>query len=235
MDADEGTASEEGRPVDGTEWPLKLRGVTETIVTTLGPNGLWNVAALGVFAPEDPPADTSGDDSPGEAADGKPATARTWGNTRTRRNFHRQGEGSVQFVHDPEDFVAAAMTITEREEPLLDSAQAWARIEVESLETGNTGGTDWERWALEPSAAAVERTAVTPINRGFGAVIEATVAASRLGVSGYDDAVLEARLAHCLDVVDRTGGPAERRAFARLVESGSWNPAETRRRENEWL
>ena len=35
-----------------TEWPVSLTGVTESVVTTLGPNGLWNAAALGLFADE---------------------------------------------------------------------------------------------------------------------------------------------------------------------------------------
>jgi hypothetical protein len=68
------------------DWLVELRGVTESIVATLGPNGRWNLAALGLFA-------------------GEPVTSRTWGNTRTRRNFHREGEGYVQFTRDPVDFV----------------------------------------------------------------------------------------------------------------------------------
>ena len=74
--------SDEGKPT--AAWPVALSGVTESVVTTLGPNGLWNAAPLGLHT-------------------GDPVTARTWGNTRTRRNFHRQGEGYVQFVDDPLD------------------------------------------------------------------------------------------------------------------------------------
>ncbi len=41
---------------DGTAagWPVELRGVTETVVATLGPNEKWNMAALGLHAPESP-------------------------------------------------------------------------------------------------------------------------------------------------------------------------------------
>ena len=53
------------------DWPVDLRGVTESIVATLGPNDRWNMAALGLHAPDD---------------SGEPVTATTWGNTRTRRN-----------------------------------------------------------------------------------------------------------------------------------------------------
>ncbi|PSP91673.1 DUF447 domain-containing protein, partial [Halobacteriales archaeon QS_1_68_44] len=61
------------------EWPVNLAGVTESVVTTLGPNDRWNLAALGLFA-------------------GDPVTARTWGRTRTWRNFRERGGGYVQFT-----------------------------------------------------------------------------------------------------------------------------------------
>jgi len=81
-----------------TNWPVDLRGVTESIVATLGPNDLWNMAALGLHAPDET---------------GEPVRATTWGNTRTRRNFHRQGGGVVEFTTDPREFVDAAVTIRE--------------------------------------------------------------------------------------------------------------------------
>ncbi len=182
-------------------WPVELRGVTESIVTTRGPNDRWNVAALGLFAP-------SGAD--------EPVTARTWGRTRTRRNFEERGEGYVQFSRDPVDFVDAACSIREEDEPVLESADAWARLEVEPLESGTTGGTEWVRWALRPVETAVERRVVPTTNRGYYAVVEATVAASRLGVRGYDDAELRDRLAFHSDVVEQCGGDREREAMARL-------------------
>ncbi|WP_222918964.1 DUF447 domain-containing protein [Natrinema sp. SYSU A 869] len=192
--------------VDGTglvEWPVALSGVTESVVTTLGPNGLWNAAALGLHA-------------------GDPVTARTWGNTRTRRNFHRQGEGYVQFVDDPVDFAEAALSIVEREDPILASANAWARVTVERIDSGCEGDTDWEEWTLRPVESTIERETVPTINRGFGAVVEATVAASRLAVPDYDESELRDRLAYCASVVDRAGGPREREALERVREHSSW-------------
>ncbi|AFO56004.1 MULTISPECIES: DUF447 domain-containing protein [Natrinema] len=185
------------------EWPVELSGVTESIVTTLGPNGLWNAAALGLHA-------------------GDPVTARTWGNTRTRRNFHRQGTGYVQFVDDPVDFAEAACSIVEREDPVLASATAWVRVAVDRVDSGREGDTDWEDWALYPLEATIERETVPTIDRGFGAVVEATVAASRLSVSGYDENELRDRLAYCASVVDRAGGPREREAIERIRAQSSW-------------
>ena len=193
--------SDEGTPT--AMWPVALSGVTESVVTTLGPNGLWNAAPLGLHA-------------------GKPVTARTWGNTRTRRNFHRQGEGYVQFIDDPVVFADAALSIVEFEEPILESACAWARVVVEQVDAGSEGDTDWEEWELRPLESGVERETVPTIDRGFGAVVEATVAASRLEVAAYDEAELRDRLAYFESVVDRAGGPREREALERVREHSSW-------------
>ncbi|ADE05114.1 DUF447 domain-containing protein [Haloferax volcanii] len=213
---------------DGDDWPVELRGVTETVVATLGPNDRWNFAALGVHAPEtdgDPPASTP---SP------PPATATTWGNTRTRRNFHRQGGGVVQFVSDPRAFVEAAMTIYERDSPVLDSADAWAEVEATPVDSGEDGGTEWESWELRPVDAAVERTRPFTINRGFGAVIDTTVAASRLDVPAFDTDDLLARLDYFAETVEKCGGKREREAFARIDELTGWRERAAARRNESF-
>jgi hypothetical protein len=183
---------------DTAGWPLDLRGITETVVTTKGPEGDWNAAALGVHA-------------------GDPATARTWGRTRTRINFDREGGGYVQFTRDPVLFVEAALRITERETPVLAEADAWVEVAVESVDRGESGGTEWVDWALHPVASGVDRRVVPATNRGYHAVIEATVAASRLDVDAYDRDALLDRLAHLDDVARRCGGPNEREAIDRVA------------------
>ncbi|WP_276301680.1 DUF447 domain-containing protein [Halorussus lipolyticus] len=185
------------------EWPVELRGVTESLVTTLGPNDLWNVAALGLHAPE---------------SDADPVTARTWGNTRTRRNFHRQGGGYVQFARDPVDFVDATLSIYELDEPLLDSADAWVEVEAERVDSGESGETRWEEWALRPRESGVERETVPTTGRGFPAVVEATVAASRLDVPEYDDKKLRERLDYFEEIGRKCGDDRVRAALDRLGE-----------------
>jgi hypothetical protein len=197
----------EANDANDASWPVELRGVTESVVTTLGPNDRWNVAALGLRAP----------DSVSE-----PVTATTWGNTRTRRNFHRRGSGVVQFVADPRDFVDAALTVREEDEPVLDSADAWVEVAAERLDGGESAGTRWETWALRPVESEIRRTRVPTVNRGFYAVVDATVAASRLDVPSYDtDALLE-RLAYFAETVEKCGGPADREAFDRLSDVTGW-------------
>jgi hypothetical protein len=193
---------------DTAGWPLDLRGITETVVTTKGPEGDWNAAALGVHA-------------------GDPATARTWGRTRTRINFDREGGGHVQFTRDPVLFVEAALGITERETPVLAEADAWVEVAVESVDRGESGGTEWVDWALHPVASGVDRRVVPATNRGYHAVIEATVAASRLDVDAYDRDILLDRLAHLDDVARRCGGPNEREAIDRVAAlTDGWTPGD---------
>lgn len=212
---------------DLSGWPVALRGVTESVVTTLGPNGLWNAAALGIVAPG-----RATDDPVGNA---EVPEATTWGNTRTKRNFRRQGAGYVQFTRNPVTFVDAALSIDEHEAPILSSADAWVRVNVQSVTTGETGGTEWERWALRPVESGVHREVVPTTNRGFAAVIEATVAASRLAVSEYDREKLRRRLAYCTSVVERAGGPLEREAMSRVRRHSSWEPDGETANQNEWL
>ncbi|MCT9097203.1 DUF447 domain-containing protein [Haloarchaeobius sp. HME9146] len=187
----------------GVDWPVDLRGVTESVVATEGPNGRWNLAALGLHS-------------------GDPVTARTWGRTRTRINFDRRGEAVVQFTRDPVHFTEAALNVFELDEPVLDSADAWVRVDVELVTTGDDGTTDWAEWELHPIEAAVERESVVPINRAFGAVIEATVAASRLDVPTYDSTTLRQRLSYFEAVVDRCGGEREREAMDRIATLTDW-------------
>lgn len=180
------------------EWPAPIRGITESVVTTRQPAGVWNAAALGLI-------------------EGAPVAARTWGSTRTRRNFHREGEGYVQFVRDPVVFIESALGIHESPDPVLEAADAWIRVRVKPADRGVERGVEWEKWLVHPvDSRVVTEPGVCTINRGFNAVIEASVAASRLGVPGYDAEALRARIDSLEDVVDRCGGARDREAFRRL-------------------
>lgn len=190
-------------------WPAPLRGVTESVVTTLGPTDRWNVAALGLHR---------GDEDTGTGGTAPRITARTWGRTRTRRNFDREGEGYVQFVDDPVDFVEAALDVREATEPVLESASAWARVTVERIETGTSEGTEWITWRLRPVESVRRRETVPTINRGFNALVEATVVASRLDVDAYETERLRRRLDELTAVVHRCGGRDDRVALERLEE-----------------
>ena len=192
-------------------WPVAWDGVIESVVTTLGPNDRWNVAALGLFAPGAPDADSGA----GTDADER-VTARTWGRTRTWRNFRERGGGYVQFTRDPVDFVEAACAVREEATPVLPSADAWVRVDVEAVDEDERDGTRRVEWALSPVESTVERRVVATTDRAHAAVVEATVAASRLGVPGYDEATLRERIRYCGSVVDACGGGREKAAWERF-------------------
>jgi hypothetical protein len=189
------------------DWPVALRGVTESVVATLGPNDRWNQAALGLHAPDGP---------------GDPVTAVTWGRTRTRGNFERRGGGVVQFTTDPREFVDAALDTTETDDPVRDGAAAWVEVDAERVAEGEDEGTEWVRWAIRPRSATVVEATVPTINRGFYAVVDATVAASRLDVPAFDTDALLDRLAYFAETVERCGGRPEREAFGRIDDLTDW-------------
>lgn len=217
---------------DGPDWPVELAGVTESLVATRGPGGAWNLAPLGVFAPGfDDALESGGHREAGSGSDGNadrvredPATARTWGRTRTRINFERTGEGVVQFVRDPLLFVECALGIVERPDPVHDAADAWVRVAVEPVASGTSGGTEWRGWALEPTETGVERTVVPTTRRGYNAVVEATVWASRLDAAEYDRSELADRLAFLAEVVEAAGSDRDHRALDRISELTDWDP-----------
>jgi len=191
------------------DWPVELAGVTESLVATLGPEEAWNLAPLGLFAPG--------------ARDSPPSvTARTWGRTRTRRNFEARGGGTVQFATDPLLFVEAALGIVERDEPVVEAADAHVRVAVDRLDEGVDSDTEWIEWRLRPVETTVERTTVPTTRRGYAAVVEATVRASRIDAPGYDPARLRERLEFLEEVVGATGAKRDRRAFERIDDLVDW-------------
>jgi len=202
----------------GSPWPAGTRGVTETVVATRGPNDRWNQAALGVHA--DGPASTYGEDGSLDAV-----TAYTYGNTRTKRNFHGRGRGVVQFTTDPVDFTDAALSVFETDDPVLDSADAWVAVAATQVDARDEDGTRIETWRLEPVEATVRERPVPVVNRGHAAVVDATVAASRLDVPGFDDDALRGRLERAVDVVAKCGGRREREAIHRVAAlADGWTP-----------
>lgn len=188
-------------------WPVPLNGVTESIVATLGPNDRYNFAALGLEVPAESSADEGSS---------RPVTARTWGRTRTWRNFTERGDGVVQFSRDPLLFVDAALDIYEQDDPVHESADAWVRVSVERVDEGTSDGTQWVDWELTPENAERRHETVPTFNRSYGAIVEATVAVSRLDVETYDTEKLRERIEYFGDVVDRCGGPREKAAFDRI-------------------
>lgn len=185
------------------DWPVELFGVTESLVATMGPNDRWNVAPLGLFPP-------------GTGESDEHVTARTWGRTRTRGNFERRGTGVVQFVRDPVLFVESALGIVERSDPVHESADAWVRVEVDRIDDVDQPADDRVAWTLRPTESHVLHTAVPTTRRGYNAVVEASVWASRMDVDRYETKVLRERISFLREVVGSVGSGRDRLAFQRI-------------------
>jgi hypothetical protein len=103
------------------------------------------------------------------------------------------------------------------DEPVLDDARAWVRVSPEQLDSASEGDTQWVDWRLPAEAATVRSRVVPTFSRGYAAVVEGTVAASRLDVDGYDTEQLRERIDYFDGVVDRCGSERDREAYDRLL------------------
>jgi hypothetical protein len=215
----------------GGDWPLPVDGVTEAVVATPTPADDWAIAALGLHPGDPVTARTWGATRTRRNLDRLVERAASAdGGDRDRMPAPdtfapgpRTADGAdpgavVQFLTDPVAFVRASLGRWTAAEPVVDAATAWVAVGVERVAMGTEDGTEWVDWALHPGPSVVLERGVPVLRRGTAAVVEATVAASRLGVPGEPDEVLRARLDQHAAVVRRTGSGRDRVAMERLAE-----------------
>jgi uncharacterized protein len=170
--------------------------IVETVTTTINPDGSVNCAAMGV---------EWGD----ETIVIKPYRA-----TRTLRNLEDRGAAVVNVTDDILLFVRAAL-----EDPRPPTRPA-AAVEGAVL----ADACSWREVAVDAIDATGPRARVTArivgrgtgrefvgFNRASGAVLEASILASRARRMPADD--LRAELARLEVAVDKTAGPRERAAW----------------------
>lgn len=222
----------------GDDWPVPINGVTEAVVATPTPDDQWAIAALGLHPGNPITARTWGGtrtrrnlDHLVDGAASRGGADRDWLPTpesfdpEPRADAGKDPAAVVQFLTDPVAFVRAALGRWTASEPVVDAATAWVAVGVERVATGTDAGTEWADWALHPGPSAVLERRVPTLCRGTAAVIEATVAASRLGVPGEPDGVLREGLDRHAAVVGRTGSERDRAAMERLAElADGWTP-----------
>ncbi len=180
------------------KWPLKMEGIVETIVTTQEESGLWNVAVLGLHG-------------------GDIVTARTWGNTRTRKNFNKRNEGYIQFIRDSMLFAEAALGIIEHKDPIIKGACAWIKIKPISIETGHSEGTEWEDWEIKVEEYSILDKEIPRINRGYNSIVEATIIASRMGLSIEKEKDAQ-KIEELLEIAEKCGDIQDREASLLIRE-----------------
>lgn len=172
-------------------------GINEVIAITFKESGEPNTAPVGVIVGN---------------AESDSAVVRLYP-SHTRQNVEREGVIYVNVILDPLVFVIATFedlgveSFESLDPPVLRGALSWCRFRAELR-----GG--FAHLKLEDGG--VLRKVVRAHNRGFAALIEALVYASRYRIAR--SGALEEEIVKCKNIVLRCGGEAEKRAFEVLEE-----------------
>lgn len=177
--------------------------ILEAIVTTADRAGLVNIAPMGPWV-----------DGPAVKA----LTLKPFRSSHTHANLRESGVAVVHVTDDVELIAASAtgrVSATGLIEPLLGRWHKliecchWFAVEVES----------WEEDSLRPQAHCriVHRGFQRPmfgLNRAKHAVLEGAILVTRLELLGKED--VERQMHALKPLVEKTGGPAEHRAWRQL-------------------
>ncbi|MDI3503045.1 MAG: uncharacterized protein PWR13_406 [Archaeoglobi archaeon] len=173
-------------------------GIYEVIVTTKDLFNEYNAAPMGLIA------DDSG------------FHFMIYTDTRTFTNIVETEELCVNFVFDPLLYVRSAFTRIPREEfeerdgvVFLRDADAWIWGRAEVSDEGEP-----RRVEFIPEKSEILRRVVRPVNRGFNSIIEATIHATRLVLSG-DERYLE-WIRHHFAIVEKCGSSRDKEAMEEL-------------------
>ncbi len=169
-------------------------GINEVIAVTFGE--CVNTAPVGIIV---------------EDAESREAVARLYP-SHTKRNVERNGKLWANVVYDP--IVWALSSFEDLDEswfetldpPVIRNALAWCEFECAKIDEGNPAVFE-----LKLVKGEVLRSYPKTVNRGFNALIEALVHATRYLATG-DQKLLE-KIEECGVLIRKCGGRMERKAF----------------------
>ena len=174
-------------------------GISEVIVTTLSKDGVPNAAPMGLHC-----------------KDGR-LFLRLF-NSKTLDNILEQPVAVANIVDDPVLFVRSALSDIEIDEfeliegfPVLKGVLAWIRFDCKCRKVGKISVVE-----LTPVSGAIFHKTIKPVNRGFNAVIEASVDATRYVIfkeQKYLDSIGDYD-----KLVKKCGGVREKEAMRMLYE-----------------
>ncbi|NYT01054.1 MAG: DUF447 family protein [Methanocellales archaeon] len=178
---------------------FEFRGISEVIATTLSESGEPNAAPIGIIS------------------DGN-LSARVYTNTQTYANIKATKKMVANIVDDPLLFVLSALMKIPLDEirmeegyPALKSAKAWVLFECIIEDSPQCATLN-----LRPLKKKVLKRPIQPVNRGFNALIEATIYATRY-LAMKDQKYLR-WIEHCEEIVIKCGGEREKEAMCKLKE-----------------
>ena len=183
-------------------------GISEVIVTTTSGAGTPNAAPIGLITRRTEAGDLS-------------YSVKLYRGSQTLANVLETGTLAANVTDDVMVFVTAAFedlratSFTDFEAvPVLKGANAWIVFSVTSKEER----AEYVRFLLQPERAKINRKAVTAINRGRNAVLEAAVIATRIHRAKDERTKAEMReqVEHCKKLVMKCGGPREHAAVSML-------------------
>jgi len=188
--------------------------ILEGIVTTLGPDGTLNVAPMGPIVPDDGSLDSF--------------VLRPFRTAQTYRNLTAYPEGVLHITDDVLLLARAAVGTLEELPPTIPAEVIRGRILADCcrfFEFRITSRDDSaERSRLLATVVRSGRVRdFFGLNRAMSAVVEAAILATRLHLLPREE--IEAEYRKLAVIVDKTGGPRERDAFALLRAYVSGEPA----------
>ncbi|RZN36708.1 MAG: DUF447 family protein [Methanosarcinales archaeon] len=183
-----------------------LNGISEVIATTRSESGVPNAAPIGIIRNNG--SHSSGDDQ---------ICVRLFSGSHTRQNVIETGEIVANTIHDPVIYVESTFDDLDPDMfkypdnkgcPALKHADAWLLFTCKQSK-GNL-------FDLTPVKGVVCNTPMICVNRGFNAVIESLVHATRYQLK-QDPKYLEL-IRHHAQIIQVCGGTREKTAIIKLKE-----------------
>jgi len=178
-----------------------MEGINEIIAITENEDGSWNTAPIGIIV---------------ENSDSTKARAKLYRN-RTRENLERNGVLFANIIDDPVVFAISSFGNLSEEcfaslnPPIIKGSMAWCRFRAEMK--GRVA-------VLTLTDGNVIKGRVRAVNRGFNAVIEALVHATRYVVIKDAEkrrALLE-KIHYYREIAEKCGSEREKKAFEIIME-----------------
>lgn len=185
-------------------------GISEVIVTTKSGAGAPNAAPIGLITSRTEPGDLN-------------YSVTLYRGSQTLVNVLETRTLAANVTDDVVVFVTAAFEAVRAADftdfeamPVVKEANAWIVFSVTSAEEH----AEYVRFLLQPERAKINRKAVTAINRGRNAVLEAAIIATRIDRTEDERAREEMReqVKKYKELVMKCGGPREQAAM-RILEA----------------
>lgn len=174
-------------------------GISEVIFTTISPDGIPNAAPMGLHRK------------------GSRLFARIY-NSKTLENIMSKPLAAANITDNPVLFVQSALSDVEPEKfdfiddfPVLKDATGWILFECKCKKGDNISVVE-----LSPTAGKINTRKLLPVNRGFNAVIEALIHATRYVV--FRDKKYFEHIEYYNSIVKKCGGAREKEAMGLLYE-----------------